>query len=308
MDSTISLEIITEAFYRKQIKMHLKGFNFTFNKKTYLITVHHNLPIKTVKSNDIELNIHINSGWNEILILEPSTNLLCKNNNYVHILNKTDIIYITKDDYKIMFSNISYEFIEFDNLYSSPRVPYITADIINLGLEYNLSGLSGSPVYKDNKIVGIFSRYNIIKNKIYIIPIYLVIKTLSKEYNNILNIPNKILKKINYYNVKNGYIFYKPFNIRIPLDTYYLLENNNSQKCILNDGETIDYNNTFDIIINKPQLEKHDDKYKLSYRLFSLLNKLIPDKSKLIKLLDLYVEDNDIYIDNDLAITHISFD
>jgi hypothetical protein len=303
MTSVIPLQILTEQFYRKQLKMNLNGFFIKYNKKIHLVTVHHNLPIKTVMYENNKLEININSCWNELLILEPNfyDNYLV-NTKWVHILKNDDIINITNNNYKINFSNISYEFIEYDNLYASSRIPYITATLdIDESIEkINLSGLSGSPVYKNNKLAGIFSRYNIIEKKAYIIPIYLVIKTLMKKDNDVLNIPNKILKKIDYYNIKKGYIFYKPFNINIPLDTYYLLENDNSQKCILNDDSIIEYNNTHDIIINKSNLIKKDDKYKVSYRLLTLLKKIISDKSILVKLLDLYTENNEIYVNNDL--------
>ena len=302
MDNTIQLQLITEPFYNKQLKLSVKGFPIQYNKKKYLITVHHNLPIKTVKHEDAELQININSCWNELLILEPTSSIRSNNDKLVHILNNTDDIYIIKDNYKIMFSNINYEFIEYDNLYSSSRIPYITATFkSDMSFEkINFSGLSGSPIYKNNKLAGIFSRYNVIENKIYVIPIYLVIKTLLKKNNNVLNTPYKILKKIDYYNVKNGHIFYKPFNIKIPLDTYYLLENDNSQKCTVATN-IINYNETYDIIINKPNLIKTDDNlYKISYRLLSLLNKIISDKAILVKLLDLYTDNNNIYVNKDL--------
>ena len=44
----------------------------------------------------------------------------------------------------------------------------------------DLKSLSGSPVItKDNRLVGIMSKCNMLKNTVYIIPVYYLIKTLN---------------------------------------------------------------------------------------------------------------------------------
>ena len=52
------------------MSVSLNGFIFKFNNKNYIISIHHNLPIKSVYYDNSLLNIKINSNWSEILILD----------------------------------------------------------------------------------------------------------------------------------------------------------------------------------------------------------------------------------------------
>jgi hypothetical protein len=301
--NSINISILTEDFYNKRIKLNLNGFYIKYNSNIYLITLHHNLPIYLVKYNDITLDVLIDSCWNELLILE-NKNIkkdIMIHTNWCHILKDTKTIYIIKDNYKIMFNNIDYEFIEYNNLESGSKIPYITAKTIDTFSPTFFVGSSGCPVYMNEKLIGIFSRYNISNNKVYIIPILVVLKTLLKKDNNKICIPNKKIKKIDYYNVEDNKIFYKGLNMYIPLDTYYLLEGNiNNKKCILENNEKILFNDTFDELLNKNSLSIIDNKYRIDYRLLTLLNKLKIEKSLLMILIE-HAED-DTFINKDLRI------
>jgi hypothetical protein len=297
----IDINIITDNFYDKQIKMNLVGTVIKHNSKKYLITVHHNLPIYLVKNKNANLNVLIDSCWNELLILENKNIENVKiHTNFCHILKSDINIYIIKDNYKIMFNNISYEFIQYNNLESGQRVPYIVATLVNSEKDLTFVGMSGCPVYYNDKLIGIFSRFNITNNKIYIIPMIVILKTLLKKDNNKICILNRKVKKIDYYNIDNNQIFYKPLNIFIPLDTYYLLEGNlHNNLCLLDNDEMIMFNKTYDEIQINNKLEIIDNNYKLDYRLLTLLHKLKITKN--IKTLFSYIDEN-IYIDKELKI------
>ncbi len=312
--NSIDINIITDNFYDKQIKMNLVGTVIKYNSKKYLITVHHNLPIYLVKHKTTNLNVLIDSCWNELLVLENNNifNNVKVHTNFCHILKSDINIYIVKDNCKIMFNNISYEFIQYNNLEKGQRVPYIVANLDKENNKYfndslienknYLVGMSGCPVYYNDKLIGIFSRFNITNNKIYIIPMIVVLKTLLKKDNNKICIFNKKVKKIDYYNIDNNQIFYKPLNIFIPLETYYLLEGNlHNNLCLLDNDEMIMFNKTYDEIEINNKLEINNNNYKLDYRLLTLLHKLQINKN--IKTLLCYVnEDENIYIDKEQKI------
>jgi hypothetical protein len=304
--NSIDINIITDNFYDNQIKMNLVGTVIKYNSKKYLITVHHNLPIYLVKYKNANLNVLIDSSWNELLVLENKNIENIKvHNNFCYILKSDINIYIIKDNYKIMFNNISYEFIQYNNLESGQRVPYITANMINDSLIENknyLVGMSGCPVYYKDKLIGIFSRFNITNNKIYIIPMIVIIKTLLKRDNNKICILNKKVKKIDYYNIDNNQIFYKSLNIFIPIETYYLLEGNlNNNLCLLDNNEIVLFSKTFDEISVNNKLEIVNNNYKLDYRLLTLLHKLQITKN--IKIFISYINTNEtVYINKELKI------
>ena len=56
----------------------LTAFNFYFDEKTYLISTHHFLPIKSCYINNDttnQVNIHINSVWNELIIFKTENEI-----------------------------------------------------------------------------------------------------------------------------------------------------------------------------------------------------------------------------------------
>jgi hypothetical protein len=44
----------------------------------------------------------------------------------------------------------------------------------------DLSGLSGSPVFIDDKLIGVFSKFDVKESIAYIIPIYVIIKNIIR--------------------------------------------------------------------------------------------------------------------------------
>ena len=311
--TTLEIKLLTQQFIDKKLKIILNGFIFNFSKKNYIITLHHNLPIDNVSStidnvsntidnvsstidsvsntidnvsstiDSVSLDIQINSCWSEVLILNTDKLDLSSykiNKKYQNSLPKiNETLNLIQNINRYNLTVINYEFLPFDNLQSDYLIPYIIVtfenDLIN---DYN--GLSGVPIYINDKLIGIFSKYNIINKTGYILPIYIVIKNFYKNNNaDIYTIKNlDKLTKINNYKIKNSSIYSSLFKINIPLCSYILIENdkifNNYRDCYIN--TTLQISNECNIIIN-------NDLYKLTSRILNLANKI--DKNITLQLL-----------------------
>lgn len=319
MEDTINLNLITQEFESKQLKVNVKGFILNYENKNYIITLHHNLPIHCVNIVDNEsmmLSIKINSGWNECLILDYLDHINnCKINNMIYktLPKKNDMLYLICDKRYVM-NTIGISFIPFDNSPNGMMIPYIVASMENFE---NVAGLSGSPVYINNAktpIVGVFSKFDASKNIAYILPIYIITKCLEKiDNNNIYTCDLKHIKKINTYNVnKKSEIYHPTLKIYIPLTTYFLLEGDiNSQHIIsYNDNNTITtietklsqanllLSNECDIILN-------DIYYKVNIRMLVLLKRVGVD-TNIIKLIWMKILSNNTNISFQIVNKHFT--
>jgi len=251
---TIDIELTTQEFNGYSFISKLKGFILEYNNVKYIISIHHNLPIKKILHNDIELTVIINSYWSEILILEYNLSLfsiynkinisLPKNNTQLYFNNIELLVY------NIVFINIPFKF------------PYIACKIKNEILIDQiidiLPSLSGSPVFnKKKKIIVLFSKFDKSNNTLLFIPIYIVIKNLTKNNNNnIYTISKSITKKTLYhYNLK----------LNLPIDIYFMLEGDDSQTLIIN-KHTLFY-----IIDTNFNATKSNN-----FRILNMLNKILP--------------------------------
>jgi hypothetical protein len=303
--SILSLNLITQSFITDKLELTSTGFILRYDNQNYIITVHHFLPINKIHNNNDELEIIFNSTWNELLICNCNNIDLSKYIIYNKIKNKIpkmgDILSfipnkkdILSDESlleKIELRFIGYDFLPFDNINSDILIPYIKALCTNNA--YNFAGLSGSPIFINNTIIGIFSKYNIKESILYIIPIYIFIKTINKiDQNNIYTMASDKIKKINSYNVKNNKIYHPTLKINVPINTFFLIEGD------INYVPIISYNNVFSSPDNTRKYKSTDQlvvkylqisneinivtrnlDYKITSRLLSLLNKLIPNKN-----------------------------
>jgi hypothetical protein len=147
----------------------------------------------------------------------------------------------------------------------------------------DFSGLSGSPVYIDNKLVGIFAKYNDIKESAYIIPIYIIIKTIEKHDNSHVYESRQVnIKKINNYNVKDNMIYHPTLKQYIPLSSYFLVEGDVDTKYTIHymDSELITIEtNVYPInmvLSNAMNIITNDElQYKITSRLIILMKRMI---------------------------------
>jgi hypothetical protein len=285
--TTVNITCELQAINDIKYEILLKGFVFTLDEEKYIITTNHGLPIKNcylTDNKENKLKIHIDSVWNELLILKSENSVenikpISKYQN--KIIKNNQILFIKNDIKQIRLTNATPHFLCINNVPTNPKILYIKADIIDENVVER--SFSGSPVFNENnKIIGVLSKKNIDDNTVYIIPIYLLIKTLNKKNNNSFfaidyDLP---IKKINKINVKNNCILHKPLGILIDLNTYYLIEGD--EKLYENiDGNYIMYTNItkYLYIDNNKDLVLDKWNYKLTVRLYSLIKMLYSDIS-----------------------------
>jgi hypothetical protein len=276
----------------KQLDIKLNSFILSYKSKKFIVSLHHNIPINNVTDEQGNvMDIHINSLWSEILILKSDTvncidykvfneiqNKLPKGGDIITLLADARYNMVVKDNIMIPFDNLSTDF----------TLPYITAEFTEPIAQ--IAGFSGSPVIINNKVVGIFSKYNIMTKTAYILPIYIAIKNLDKTNNNSIFYCNTLnVKKINTFNVKNQEIYHPTFKININVNSYFLIEGDDNLYVNVTDNtntETktliIPYENL--IADNSNEIIKDDSSYKITSRFLTLINRFNIDKT-IIKLI-----------------------
>jgi len=148
---------------------------------------------------------------------------------------------------ELIFEDLNYSYIN-----GSPNLPLtpILACSFDPNIPYDvLHGLSGSPVFNKNKVVGIISNYQKSSNKIILVPSFLVLKMIFNHLNNIpdninhLNIPLEetpnglmiskdcssklkkgyIISRINYRILDKDFMIYSPeIKHKLPWKTYLM--------------------------------------------------------------------------------------
>lgn len=281
---------------------NLSGFLFQHKDQLYIMSVHHYLPIDFITGTDTGLvhDLAINSCWSEALILnapkEYKQQYLCfkKTHNKLN-LDLIPLFSIINGE-RCEFNFIGIEFRNFDEMSNSPEIPYI---LLDPKTNHNFAGNSGSPVFtmKDSEtiLVGVFSKFNVDSNIIYVIPIYIYIRNLKKKDNtNIygINMDLDAVTKINTHNIRKSHflstpsILFPPLNINIPVSTYFLFEGDTDAEFtitlkIKKKVSIIENVNT--IIINDNLIVSHEDSllfndsegHKLNIRLMSLIKRIM---------------------------------
>ena len=309
MFDTIPLILNTDPFYEKSLKISLNGFIFKFNNKEYIITLNHNLPVKSIEYNNSLVNIKINSNWSEILILDFPNNLIDYKihkiyQNKLPLVNQILKIKSTLINYNLIVTG--YDFIPFDNLPNSSKTIFIKAQIETNDI---LTEYIGYPIYMNDILVGIMSKWNHKTSTVYIIPFYIVIKNLTKYDNNSIYLINESikLKKIGYYNIKeNNMIYHRTLKYYIPIDSFMLLEGDGQINInFLSElNENFNWDSIKKHIIYDTNIIKTNNLYKITNKLLTLLNKLNIDKRTLMSLLNKFINESShtFYIDRNLMI------
>ena len=276
----------------KQLNIKLNSFILSYKSKKFIVSLHHNIPINTVSDEGCNMiDIHINSLWSEVLLLKSDTINCTDYKVFNEIQNKLP----KEGDAMTLLADVRYNMIAkdiimipYDNLSTDFSLPYITAEFTEPAAQF--AGFSGSPVIINNKVVGIFSKYNIATKTAYIVPIYIVIKNLDKTNNNSIFYCNTLnVKKINTFNVKNQEIYHPTFKININVNSYFLIEGDDNLYVNITDNmnteSTIMVTPYEDLIAdNSNEIIKVDLSYKITLRFLTLINRFNIDKS-IIKLI-----------------------
>ncbi len=286
MSTQLSIQLYDLNFDKNNDNILINNacFRIKRNKKYYIITTHNYLPIRNnIMMEDQKLKICINCVWNELLVL--------KENNAQDNLDKYDIYTFNElgtrlpnvgstlfiNTLKTSVTEICFKPFGFIDEY--PDIVYI-----KVSLKKNEDILPGSALYSNNFVLqGIVCFVE--DDNIYCLPSYYLNKTFEKE--NCFKVPSKLEKigKVNRFNVKDNKIFNPYLGLNMPLDSYFLLENNRTIEAYENDNTEIikfEYNESNYNLEHKRNLI-HDNKYfNLTTSSLHLLNHLYPEYAALL--------------------------
>lgn len=273
------IEMFLETYDNTIQTLVTSGFIFTYNKKQYLVSVHHELPIKykniKVTFNDITFETQVihKPIWNELVVLNIPNDIKLDTlsfNKSKNIINKSH--------------NLKSPFINNIRLRELSKLPICGLPwnyknlyykiLFNDIVEFESEPKSGSPIYMNKHLVGIFSKRD--DNIGYVIPVIYLIKTFEKKDNeNIYMVPNDITK-INNNIIVDNKIYYRSLKEYINVETFCLLEGDKNTKIsiIKNDVPYV-INYTLFTTTLEPNFSNHifmDDKYiKINCSLIKLL-------------------------------------
>ena len=301
---TLTLKFQSNQFNKRDVENIVTGFILNHDGKNHIITIHHFLPIDKVYDTETnnELNIEINSSWNEGLILNIQNvdlskyKIFSKVHNNIPKLNSRLSMKI--DGNRIELETIGYDMVPFDNIQIDVPILLIKARIFSNIDKF--AGVSGSPFFIKNKIVGIFTKARTDANIVYIIPIYVITKNLEKEDNsNIYTTNVKNIKKIGSWIVnKDNEVYHPTLKINIPVATYFLLEGDLNFKTILYFGKKASSVDLVQSVTKKDLLSdcdtniitRNDSEYKLNIRLLSYLKNIEFDSKLLYDLVHVLIK------------------
>lgn len=309
----INLSLKCLPFMTTNYRESLTGFLLCHNNTTYLLSVHHNLPIEKIyeKQTESSCNILVNSCWNEVVIMDSKNIDTSQFTVFRKIQNRMTFteseVFTLLDGQRTLLEINKTIFEPFDNFNFSPDIPYIICKLKSP--HESLAGNSGAPVFiregNEDILIGVISKHNIENQTLYIIPIYMYIRSLEKKDNTtIYGLDFKDAVKIGAYNVIDdielGKVIYHPtLKINVPLSTYFLLEGDNGAEFTINynickKGKNVNIiNNVSTISINHNLIVSHEEsilftelgKFKINLRLISLFKRITkPDMQKKIFL------------------------
>jgi len=285
---TITLKLQSPKINNIDVENTVTGFILNYNGGNHIITVHHFLPIDKVYDQETnnELDIEINSSWNEGLILNTNNvnlskyKIFSKVHNNIPKLNSR--LSMKVDGNRIELEFIGYDMIPFNNIQLDVPILLIKARIIS-NLD-KFAGYSGSPVFIKNKIIGIFTKIRSDSNIAYIIPIYIITKNLEKEDNsNIYTMNVKNIQKIGSWIVnKDNEVYHPTLKLNIPVATYFLIEGDLNFKSIIYFGKKKTSVDLVQTVTKKDQVSdsnanivlRNDSEYKLNIRLLTFLKNI----------------------------------
>lgn len=269
------------SFLGKKLISTLNCFNIYYNKKNYIVSVHHGYPIEDIIIDSVKINKFNNIVWNELLIIEDNT-------TPQFVFKKFSKKQIADNEYYYFGKNNRLKFIAnhsmpLNMIPGNPRNLYYKMKSLNTQIK---QGESGSPVYcSNNKLVGIISK---IENDIvYIIPVIYLLKSLEKYDNMNIYIPNKDtiddIVKIDNFNVEKKMVYHSSLKTNISLDTYFVLEGDVDNHIVIND-EILEYKIFNHNIFNNNEIIISKNNVKITSALLNLV-KLINNNRKLINII-----------------------
>jgi hypothetical protein len=232
--------------------IQVKGVLIKYKKKIYLTLPHAGLDVNIIIFNNKEYTKFKYSHWSENIIVEIDEKDVLE---HQYIFKKFGLKCIDVNK-KIKINDIDYKYIKndyfpVDMMVNNPNLMYYVVKS-----KETFEPETGMPLYYNNILYGIYSKYNNEKKFCYVIPSLFIEKSINNVKNNLYvcnNIDN--IKSIDRYKVYGDMIYCPQFQYNIKLDTYLLYlsnsENrityNNSHICHISFSKKLkkDINNTF---------------------------------------------------------------
>ena len=229
--------------------IQVKGVLIKYKKKIYLTLPHAGLDVNIIIFNDKEYTDFKYSHWSENIIIEINEKDILE---HQYIFKKFGLKCIDVNK-KIKINDIEYKYIKNDYfpvnmMVNNPNIMYY---VVKSKETYEPE--TGMPLYYNNILYGIYSKYNNEKNVCYITPSLFIEKSINNVKNNLYvcnNIDN--IKNIDRYKVYGDMIYCPRFQYNIKLETYLLYLSNSENRIIYNNSHmcNISFSKTLKKYIN----------------------------------------------------------
>lgn len=215
--------------------IQVKGVLVKYNKEIYLSVPHAGLDVNIIIFNNKEYSDFKYSYWSENIIVKIDKSDILEH-QYVFKKFGLKCIDVTK---KIKINNIDYKYIKNDYfpinmMVDNPNMVYYVVKSPN---SPEPEPEIGMPLYYNNILYGIYSKYNNEKNFCYVMPFLFIEKSIINTTNNLYTC-NSIdnIKSIDRYRVYGDMIFCPQFQYNIKLETYLLYLSNSKNRIIYNNS------------------------------------------------------------------------
>ena len=211
----------------------VKGTLIRYKKKIYLNVPHAGLDVKMIIFNDKRYNHFKYSDWSENIIVEIDDKDILK---HQYVFKKFGIKQIqVKDNYNL--NNCKCEYIKnecfpVNMMAGNPELMFYVVKSKQEG-----SPDTGTPLYYNGTLFGIFSKYNSEKKHCYITPSLFIQKSIDNNTNHLYRCSNiNEIKKVKGYNVYNNMIYCPQIQYPINLESYLLFLSNTNNRILINNN------------------------------------------------------------------------
>jgi len=298
-----TVDLINETTNKKY---NSKGFLFKYDGGTYIISVHHWMPIiNTYLKIDkaiFKLNKIKNIYWNELNIFELNINKTIIK-HYIQLKAYKTRFPEFKSEVKIEINNKFEKYLVYDYEYIQDECSMLESIYLKFFISKNKNdvnkyvGLSGSPIYNnDNILLGIFTQICVENDERVVglfLPMVYIIKSLQRKdnehiykldisYDTNLKIGNYEIQKhvdsLHNYEKDNYVIYHFTTNFKLKLNAFLNLEGDIDKNVIIknnktNEIRTINYEKYEDFDININILKNEENKFKINNGFTTLLCK-----------------------------------
>lgn len=284
MEKSIPITLNLDNLPSYDSTSNLNSICINYEGIKYLITLSHDLPIKTLTIKDTVTSQFTSCFWNELVF---SPNYEATKNQFVFKqfvkkqIDSSGHFYMNETDELKYIGNT---FININMLPENPRNMYYMMKSDDTVIR---PGDSGKPIFNQaNKLVGIISKTK--DDIIYVIPIIYIIKSLSRIDNkNIYTLKLKNIQKIKTSHIKNNMVYHNSLKSYIPVDVYLNLEGDIGKIINVTTKSSITKNckfTTFNSVIkNSNALEIKDNNIKITSGLLHYL-KLVDNIEMVVEI------------------------